>query len=76
MQIGAKMVHGPTMGNLIHKHPMIQICKAFIICLPIIYFAFGDEGYTKIAKCLKTPTREYQKFSILSSYESYNIVGS
>jgi hypothetical protein len=76
MQIGAKMVHRPTMGNLTHKHTIVQICNTLIILLPIIYFVIDDEGYIKMAKSLKTPTREYQNFLILSSYESYDIVGS
>ncbi len=60
------MVQRPTMGNLTHKHTIVQICKALV----------GDKGYIKMAKCPKTPSREYQKNSILSSYKSYNIVGS
>ncbi len=76
MQIGPKMVHRPTMGDLTHKHTTVQICKALIIFLPIIYFVINDEGYIKMTKCPKTFTREYQKISILLGYESYHIVGS
>jgi hypothetical protein len=76
MQIGAKMVHRPTMGNQTHKHTMVQICKALIILIPIIYFVISDEGYIKMTNCPKIFTSKYQFLKNLSSYEFYNIVGS
>ncbi len=62
MQIGAKMMHRPTMDDLTHKHTMVQICNALIFLLLIIYFVTGDEGYIKWQNFLKLSQGNIKKF--------------
>jgi hypothetical protein len=69
MQIGAKMVHRSTMDDLTHKHTMVQICKAFIILLPLIYFVTNEEGYIKMPNALKLSqgnTKNFQFCQVMS----------